>query len=387
MKELINNVEEIEDTRQQWKVKHKLSDIVIIVMLSILTGHNDFEEMVIFAEARKDILKKYLSLENEIPHKDTIKRVIAIIDPTKLNLIFYTWLANIVTVKSKKTLDELDKIIVFDGKTVCGSDDIHNKAMHILTAFDTDNELVLGQLPVDEKTNEITVMPELIDMLDLKDSVITADALNCQKEIAKKIIEKKGNYVLAVKSNKGELYQSITQYFDEQTLEEIIAKDELYYCSIEKSHSQIEKREYFMINDIKYLKETSGKDYEKLLSIGLSKKTTTKINTGETIEEKRYYINSILDIETFRKTVRREWMIENNLHWHLDYTLKEDESTVIDKKVILNLNIIRKTILTMLKNVEFKKKYSIKNKITYINDNFALILPDLLAQLSINCQK
>lgn len=387
MKELINNVEQIEDTRQQWKVKHKLSDIVIIVMLSILTGHNDFEEMIIFAESRIEILKKYLKLENGIPHKDTIKRVIAIIDPNKLNLIFYTWLANIVTVKSKKTLDELDKIIVFDGKTVCGSDDIHNKAMHILTAFDTDNELVLGQLPVDEKTNEITVMPELIDMLDLKDAVITADALNCQKEIVNKIVNKKGDYVLAVKSNKGELHQSITEYFDEQTLEEIIAKDELYYCDIEKTHSQIEKREYFMINDIKYLKETSGKDYEKLLSVGLSKKTITKINTGEIIEEKRYYINSILDIEIFRKTVRNEWMIENNLHWHLDYTLKEDQSTVIDKRVILNLNIIRKTILTMLKNVEFKKKYSLKNKITYINDNFASILPNLLSQLSISCQK
>lgn len=386
MDELIGYVKEINDTRQQWKVKHNLCDIVVIVMLAVLTGHNDFEEMVIFAEARINILKQYLFLENGIPHKDTIKRVVAIIDPNELNLIFYRWLASIVTLKNNKTINEINKIVVFDGKTVCGSDDIHNKAMHILTAFDTDNELVLGQLPVDEKTNEIKVMPELIDMLDLKDSVITADALNCQKEIVEKIVEKKGNYVLAVKSNKGELYNSIVDYFDEKTLEQIKAKGELYFSTSEKSHSKIEKREYFMIDEISYLKETSGKDYNKLLSIGLNKKTITDINTGEIKEEKRYYITSIFDIELFQKTVRKEWMIENNLHWHLDYTLKEDASKVIDKKVVLNLNIIRKTVLSMLKTIDLKRKYSIKNKITYINDNFASILPDILNQLSINCK-
>lgn len=386
MNQLIEEVKTMKDTRQQWKVQHKLSDIVIIVMLSILTGHNDFEEMVIFAEARIDILRKYIGLENGIPHKDTIKRVIAILDPNSLNLIFYKWLAEIVTVKSKKTISELDRIIAFDGKTICGSNDIHNRALHILTAFDTDNELVLGQLPVDVKTNEITVMPDLIDLLDLKDAVITADALNCQKEIVEKIVEKKGNYVLAVKGNKGELYEAIVDYFDDKTLETIKAKEECYSSNVEKSHSNIEKREYFLINKIDYLKENQGKDYKRLNSIGLSKKTITDTNTGEIVIEKRYYIMSIFDVELFARTVRKEWMIENNLHWHLDYTLKEDSSTIIDKKVAFNLNVIRKAVLTMLKNVEFKKKFSLKNKITYINDNFASVLPDVLNQLSISCK-
>ena len=376
----------MEDTRQQWKVKHLLCDIVIIVMLAVLTGHNDFEEMVIFAEARIDILRKYIKLENGIPHKDTLKRVIAILDPNQLNFIFYKWLAEIVTVKSKKTLNELDRIIAFDGKTICGSNDINNKALHILTAFDTDNELVLGQLPVDVKTNEITVMPELIDLLDLKDTVITADALNCQVSIVNKITEKKGNYVLAVKGNKGELYDAIVDYFDDKTLETIKAKEELYFNNIEKKHSQIEKREYFLINKINYLKKNQGKDYQKLNSIGLCKKTITNINTGDVVVEKRYYIMSIFDVELFSRTVRKEWMIENNLHWHLDYTLKEDASTIIDKKVAFNMNIIRKAVLSMLKNIEFKKKYSLKNKVTYINDNFASCLEDILTQLSILCK-
>ena len=141
MKKLIDEVKKMKDTRQQWKVKHSLCDIVIIVMLSVLTGHNDFEEMVIFAEARIDILRKYITLENGIPHKDTFKRVIAILDPNELNFIFYKWLAEIVSIKSNKTINELDRIIAFDGKTICGSNDIYNKALHILTAFDTDNEL------------------------------------------------------------------------------------------------------------------------------------------------------------------------------------------------------------------------------------------------------
>lgn len=386
MKQLIDEVKTMKDTRQQGKVKHKLSDIVIIVMLSILTGHNDFEEMVIFAEARIDILRKYIGLENGIPHKDTIKRVIAILDPNILNLIFYKWLAEIVSVKNKKIISELDRIIAFDGKTICGSNDIHNRALHILTAFDTDNELVLGQLPVDVKTNEITVMPELIDLLDLKDTIITADALNCQKEIVEKIVDKKGNYVLAVKGNKGELYEAIVDYFDDKTLEVIKAREECYSSNVEKSHSHLEKREYFLIDKIDYLKENQGKDYKRLNSIGLSKKTITDINTGEIVIEKRYYIMSIFDAELFARTVRKEWMIENNLHWHLDYTLKEDSSTIIDKKVAFNLNIIRKAVLTMLKNVEFKKKFSLKNKITYINDNFASVLPDVLNQLSTSCK-
>lgn len=386
MNQLIEEVKTMKDTRQQWKIKHKLSDIVIIVMLSILTGHNDFEEMVIFAEARIDILRKYIELKNGIPHKDTIKRVIAILDPNVLNLIFYKWLAEIVTVKRKKTIEEIDRIIAFDGKTICGSNDIHNRALHILTAFDTDNELVLGQLPVDVKTNEITVMPELIDLLELKDTVITADALNCQKDIVEKIVNKKGNYVLAVKGNKGELYEAIVDYFDDKTLETIKAREECYYSNIEKKHSQIEKREYFLINKINYLKENQGQEYERLNSIGLCKKTITNINTGEIVIEKRYYIMSIFDVELFSRTVRKEWMIENNLHWHLDYTLKEDVSTIIDKKVAFNLNVIRKAVLTMFKNVEFKKKFSLKNKITYINDNFASILSDVLNQLSVSCK-
>ena len=204
-------------------------------------------------------------------------------------------------------------------------------------------------MPVDKKTNEITVRPDLIDLLDLKDTVITADALNCQVSIVDKIVEKKGNYVLAVKGNKGELYGAIKDYFDDKTQDEIRAKEELYYNSIEKEHSKIEKREYFIINKIDYLKNNQGKEYKKLNGIGLCKKTITNINTGEVIIEKRYYIMSIFDVELFARTVRKEWMIENNLHWQLDYTLKEDDLTIIDKKVAFNMNIIRKSVLSILK--------------------------------------
>ena len=382
MEDLIMKASNIEDKRQQWKVKHNLIDILVIVMLSVLTGHNDFEEMVIFAEARIEILRNYIKLENGIPHKDTLKRVVAIIDPNQLNLLFYQWLSNIINKKNHVFLDQINKIISFDGKTICGSDNIYNKALHILTAFDTENELVLGQLPVDEKTNEITVMPELIKLLDLEDTIVTADALNCQYEIANAIIEKKGNYVLAVKGNKKDLYEDIVEYFDEKTLEQIVAKEELYRKTVEKAHSSIETREYFMILDIDYLKKNSGKNYNKLRSIGMVKRTIEDLITGEVKIEDRYYINSIYDIDLFAKAVRKEWCIENNLHWHLDYTLKEDNSTVIDKKVAFNLNIIRKSVLSMLKIIYVGKKYSLKNKIHYINDNFDKFFPEIIEQLS-----
>ena len=378
MEDLIMKANDLEDTRKAWKIKHNLVDILVIVMLSVLTGHNDFEEMVIFAEARLEILRKYIKLENGIPHKDTIKRVVAIIDPNQLNLVFYSWLANIINDKNHTFLDEVNKIIAFDGKTICGSNDIYNNALHILTAFDTENELVLGQLPVDVKTNEITVMPELIKLLDLENTVITADALNCQYEIANTIVEKKGNYVLALKGNKGTLYEDVVDYFDEKTIEQITAKNELYKKTIDKAHSCIETREYFLILDIDYIKKNKGINYNKLTSIGLVRKTKENLNTGEIIEERRYYINSIYDIELFSKTVRKEWSIENKLHWHLDYTLKEDYSTIINKKV----NIIRKSVLSMLKIIDVGKKYSLKNKIHYINDNFETFFPNIIEQLS-----
>ena len=382
MADLLMKVNSLQDSRQQWKVKHNLVDILIIVMLSILTGHNDFEEMVIFAEARVEILRKYIKLENGIPHKDTLKRVVAIIDPNQLNLVFYSWLANIINKKNHVFLDEINKIVAFDGKTVCGSDNIYNQALHILTAFDTENELVLGQLPVDVKTNEITVMPELVKLLDLEDCVVTADAMNCQYEIANAIIEKKGNYVLALKGNKGDLYEDVKDYFDKKTIEQIIAKNELYIKTIEKAHSQIETREYFLILDIDYIKKNKGNKYKKLTSIGLVRKTIENLNTNKITTEIRYYINSIYDIDLFAKTVRKEWCIENNLHWHLDYTLKEDYSTIIDKKVAFNLNIIRKSILSILKVIDVGKKYSLKNKIHYINDNFESFFPRIIEQLS-----
>lgn len=382
MDALIKKANNLEDTRQAWKVKHNLVDILVIVMLSVLTGHNDFEEMVIFAEARLEILRKYIKLQNGIPHKDTIKRVVAIIDPNQLNFVFYSWLANIIDKKNHIFLDEVNKIIAFDGKTICGSDDIYNNALHILTAFDTENELVLGQLPVDVKTNEITVMPELVKLLDLENTIITADSLNCQYEIANTIIEKNGNYVLAVKGNKGTLYEDIVDYFDEKTIEQIIAKNELYKKTIDKAHSCIETREYFLILDIDYIKKNKGINYNKLTSIGMVRKTKENLNTGEVVEEKRYYINSIYDIELFSRTVRNEWSIENKLHWHLDYTLKEDYSTIIDKRVAFNLNIIRKSVLSMLKIIDVGKKYSLKNKIHYINDNFENFFPNIIEQLS-----
>lgn len=382
MDDLIMKANDLEDTRQSWKIKHNLVDILVIVMLSVLTGHNDFEEMVIFAEARLEILRKYIKLENGIPHKDTIKRVVAIIDPNQLNLVFYSWLANIINEKNHTFLDEINKIVAFDGKTICGSNDIYNNALHILTAFDTENELVLGQLPVDVKTNEITVMPELIKLLDLENTVITADALNCQYEIANTIVEKKGNYVLALKGNKGTLYEDVVDYFDEKRIEQIIAKNELYKKTVDKAHSCIETREYFLILDIDYIKKNKGINYNKLTSIGLVRKTKENLNTGEIIEERRYYINSIYDIDLFSKTVRKEWSIENKLHWHLDYTLKEDYSTIINKKVAFNLNIIRKSVLSMLKIIDVGKKYSLKNKIHYINDNFETFFPNIIEQLS-----
>lgn len=357
MEELLQWMEYIEDVRQERKVRHLLKDILVIVLFSTLAYADDWVEMALFAEYYQDYLRKYIELKNGPPSHDTIRRVMGMIAPESLQQLYVKW-QELLERDEGKTLK---KIICIDGKTMRGNVQKDGQASHVVSAWSKEDGFCLGQKAVEEKSNEITAIPELLDKVQIKGQIVTIDAMGTQKEIAKKIRSKRADYVLAVKGNQKTLHEELKEYFETEEFIETIKKDGGYKKQTEKAHGQIETREYYQTQDIKWI--TSKKEWTGLKSIGMEKKTIEKAGKKKT--ETRYYISSLAkDIETMSRAVRGHWNIES-MHWHLDVTFKEDANQTIDKTAAQNHNIIRKWCLSILKMIELTlrpKKLSMKKK-------------------------
>lgn len=371
MMELFKIIEFIEDKRQEKKVKHKLLDIVVIVLFAKLANADDWEEIEMFAKSNEDFLKQYIELENGIPSHDTIQRVMGNIEPSYIQRIYKKWNELVNSNEGEK----LKKIICIDGKTMNGNKTKEQKANHIISAWCDTDGFCLGQKKVEEKSNEITAIPQLLDAIRIKGSVITIDAMGTQTEIAKKIRQKKADYTLVVKGNQKNLYTEIREYFNDQTFLEEIKRKNGYKRTREKAHSQIETREYYQCDNLKWMLEKSR--WKDLKSIGMVCKTIEK--NGQQVIEKRYYISSLpLDVELFARTVREHWSIEI-MHWHLDVTFREDANTTLDKTAAQNLNIINKWCLSILKLFQIgNRKMSLKKKRYCISMNAKEYLEQIL---------
>lgn len=356
MEELLNWLEFIEDDRQGVKVKHKLKDIIIIVLFATLANADDFVEIYMFALRHEKYLKKYIELKNGIPSHDTITRVMAMISPEILQQLQNKWFEML----DKNEGEKLKQIIALDGKTMRGNKQNGSKPNHIVSAWNKDGGYCLGQKTVDEKSNEITAIPELLDKILIKGQIITIDAMGTQKEIAQKIKYKRADYVLALKGNHGTLFDEVQEYFSDKEFLKNIVENNNYLITKEKARSQIETREYFQTDDIKWI--TKKGDWRGLKSIIMERKTINK--NGKKTEIYRYFISSLpLDINTVARAVRGHWSVES-MHWHLDVTFKEDANLTIDKFAAQNHNIIRKWCLSILKVIDnlFHKPLSMKKK-------------------------
>ena len=241
-------------------------------------------------------------------------------------------------------------IITLDGKEINSSGREFSKKgkvknIQAMSAYSTKYDMTLATEFIDDKTNEIPTGPKLLSRLNIENTIITFDALNTQENTIEYIIKNKGDYVAPVKGNQGSLYKDLKDYFDIEDLK----KKANYYKEQEKSHGQIEIRDYYLVSDVDWI--SSKKKWRNLTSIGIVNKKTTNINTGEVKEEIRYYITSLYDneLKEFVKAIRNEWKIENNLHWHLDVTFKEDKNLTTEKTAQKNLNILRKLGLNILK--------------------------------------
>ena len=357
MEELLQWMEYIEDIRQKKKVRHLLKDILVIVLFATLANADDWVEIALFAENYQDYLRKYIELKNGIPSHDTIRRVMGMISPDVLQQLYGKWQEML----DREEGELIKKIICIDGKTMRGNSRNKGKPSHIVSAWSKEDGFCLGQKAVEEKSNEITAIPELLEKLQIKGQIVTIDAMGTQKDIAEKIRYKRADYVLAVKGNQGTLYEELREYFGEEGMRRKIRESGGYKKTQEKAHGQTETREYYQTEDIKWLSQR--KDWKGIKSIGMEKKSLEK--AGEKQTELRYFISSLPEgIETMSRAVRGHWSIES-MHWHLDVTFSEDANTTIDRTAAQNHNIMRKWCLSILKMAELStrmKRLSMRKK-------------------------
>jgi len=359
MYDFFESLTDIEDPRQFKKVKYPINEVVGLVLIASLGNANEWTEIEIFCQLHQTLLKKYFKLENGIPSHDTFQRVMGMIDPNVIQQIQIMWNEYV----SQNDGEGIKKILNIDGKTMRGSKTEDKKPLHIVSAWCDEEGICFGQKTVREKENEIVAIPELLDTLQIKGYVVTIDAMGTQTKIAEKIIKKRADYVLAVKGNQEILHNDLIAYFDDADFRKKIIEDGNYKKTVEKSHSQIEVREYYQTNDIKWL--TNKDKWKNLKSIGIVEKTIKKKDKES--KEIRYYISSITpEIDLFEKAVRGHWGIEI-MHWHLDVTFKEDSNKTIEETANKNMNIIRKWALSILKLLDIGKKMSLKLKRFSIN--------------------
>ncbi|HEM5596933.1 TPA: ISAs1 family transposase [Streptococcus suis] len=356
------------DSRQAWKIRYPLSTILFLVFTCQLAGIETWKEMEDFIEMNESILGEYVDLSAGCPSHDTLERVVSMVNPDFIKELKLSFEA------SSETTD-FSKLIAVDGKTIRGNRGKHQSPTHIVTAYDGGNRLSLGQVAVEDKSNEITAIPRLLRQLDLRKSVVTIDAMGTQTDIVDVIIGGKGDYCLAVKGNQGNLHEDIDLYFSDAKLLSKLTEKGCHYQTIEKARSQIEVRDYWVSHDVKWLSQRHPK-WKKLRGIGMTKNTIDKY--GVVTEEVRYFILSFKgDVQTFSQVVRGHWSVES-LHWLLDVVYREDKNQTLDKQAAFNLNAIRKACLHLLQTMTFpKEKLSYRRKQRYISVH----LEDYLSQL------
>ena len=366
------------DERHQSYTIHSTIDIFMITFFAILSDCDEWVQIEMFAKKHYDWFKKFLSLNAGIPKAVTFKRVMSVINPNEVEPILVNFLLkilkqyqNILNDKSKYS-NEKD-VYAMDGKS-CNSSGRNSsktgeiKSIQAMSIYSNNLGICLATEFIEEKTNEIPTGPKLLSLLNLENIIVTFDALNTQEKTIDTIVNQKGYYVAAVKSNQENTYEDLVNYFeDEKILKQL--KEENYCCNTEKNHSSIIKYEYYQVEDVVWL--YNYKKWRNIKSIGCVKKTISNIITNKTTVETRYYISNLsCNIIEFSNAIRKEWSIENKLHWHLDLTFKEDNNKTFEKNAQKNLNIIRKFCLSILKLVKDIYGLSLKNIRKYLCMDF-----------------
>jgi predicted transposase YbfD/YdcC len=341
------------DPRKERNRLYPLIDIVAVVVMGIICGANDIMSAYFWADHRKDWLVSMGLCSNGLPSYDTLNRVFRFLDPKEFNRCFMNWVNAIA--------GRIQGVIAIDGKTLCNSGDIfrHTKPIHLVNAFAVENQLILGQLATEAKSNEITAIPELLKLLTIEGAIITIDAMGCQKEIVQHIKLQGGEYVIALKGNQGNLHAEIENFFQQAKEVMPIESGCDFAQSVEKNRGRVEERQIWA-SSLDWLDEEMIKDWVGIKSVVCIRSNRT--HKGKSTTEYRYYISSLEPVaEQHAHITRSHWGVENNVHWHLDVTFGEDQSKTRAGYGAENFSLMRKAGLNLLK-ADTSIKAGIENK-------------------------
>lgn len=378
----LQHFEAIEDPRiDNHNRRHELVDIFVITILGTICGADGWNEIYDFAVAKKSWLGSFLALPNGIPSHDTFRRLFLLINPEEFEHAFLKWIASL-------SIDLDKRIIAIDGKTLRGSIDRKNnkRPIHLVSAWASDYKIMLGQIKTEEKSNEITAIPKLLNMIDVKDAIVTIDAMGCQKKITQKIIQQEADFILSLKDNQSTLFQDVKSIFAVATEGEKKFKKMLHLCKVEKDrgHGRIERRRYTLLSPRTLTEFQARWPGMKAIGVVESTRTINEIKTPYI----RFFITSLQyeRIDDFVRGVRTHWDIENNLHWSLDISFNEDHSRVRAGHSSQNLAIVRRIALNLLKQEKTHKGgITRKRKSSGWDHQYLLTVLNGATQLTENC--
>ncbi len=343
---LIEHFSEIEDHRIERSKRHNLIDILVIGVIGVLCGAKSWEDTEMIANEKKDWLKDFLELPNGIPSHDTISRVFHKLSATKFESCFLSWMKDVAELTD-------GEVVAIDGKRLRRSFDKSSgkAAIHMVSAWATANGAVLGQVRVDDKSNEITAIPKLLETLAIKGCVVTIDAMGCQKDIAEKVITQEADYVFGLKGNQSNSLGAVEMYFD-------TTSEEKPLTTVDGDHGRIETRSYRVVDAAK-IPELA--DWPGCKSAAMV--TSVREVKNKTSIESRYYISSLApDAEKISKAIRGHWGIENSLHWVLDVVFDEDRSRIRKGEAPENIAVLRHVAINLLKKENSLKRASTGRK-------------------------
>jgi predicted transposase YbfD/YdcC len=355
---IVSGFSQLSDPRSHINRRHIFGDLLVICIMAVVAGADGPEAIGTWAETNEAWLKKHLQLPHGVPSHDTIGRLLAALKPAAFQSCFEAWIETVAPPGEEGDLNQ----IAIDGKVLRRSHDRRNALgpLWLVSAWAVDRSISLGQLATDEKSNEITAIPQLLDNIELEGAVITIDAAGCQREIAKKIIDGKGDYVLALKGNQGTLLEAVSDYIIENMENDFADIPARRHVEQLKGHGREDEITYYQMPVPKKL--ANLEKWSGLKTIGVAIRQSQ--SASKTTSEVRFYIASIpMGVTRFARYVRGHWAIENTLHWCLDVTFREDESRVRDRNSADNLAWLKRFSLSLLKQQEDKRSVAMRRRI------------------------